>query len=153
MKRTLKHAVAAIFLILNFGEPVAAGPAEDRLGLERQRAEQGHGLSQYFLGLFYEQGKDVPQDYAEALKWFRLAADQGLANAQFQLGLMYYAGRGVPQDLVRAHMWFNLSTSQGYDVAEAFRDQVVEHMTPAQIAEAQKLARDWKPQPERQPNR
>ena len=55
----------------------------------------------------------VPQNYAEALKWYRLAADQGHASAQYNLGIMYANGQGVPQDYVRAHMWFNLSAAQG----------------------------------------
>ena len=55
----------------------------------------------------------MPQNYAEALKWYRLAADQGNAIAQYNLGFMYDNGQGVPQDYVRAHMWFNLSAAQG----------------------------------------
>ena len=87
----------------------------------------------------------VPQDYAEALKWYRLAADQGHASAQCNLGVMYANGEGVPQDYVRAHMWFNLSAAQGDQDAAKNRDDVAKRMTPAQIAEAQKLAREWQP--------
>jgi uncharacterized protein len=54
-------------------------------------------------GVLYEEGQGVPQDYAEAVKWFQLAADQGLAIAQNNLGAMYYNGQGVPQDYVQAH--------------------------------------------------
>jgi hypothetical protein len=52
---------------------------------------------------------------------------------------------GVLQDYVRAHMWFNLSAAQGYQDAVKNRDMVALRMTPSQIAEAQKLAREWKP--------
>ena len=93
----------------------------------------------------YSYGQGVPQDYAEALKWFRLAADQGLQLAQCNLGLAYANGEGVPQDYVRAHMWFNLSASQGghlFAYAAAHRDSIAKRMTSAQIAEAQKLARE-----------
>jgi len=145
MKLTLKHALAAIILVLSFAAPVAALTDAEYVANERKMAETGNPLHQYFLGLAYEQGKGVPQDYAEAVKWYRLAARQGLPNAQFHLGLMYYAGRGVPQDFVRAHMWFNLAKAFGYEFAESFRDKVERQMTPAQIAEAQKLAREWKP--------
>ena len=79
-----------------------------------------------------------------------LAAEQGQADAQIALGFMYYFGHGVPQDYVQAHMWSNLAAS-GYipgktrDQSVKDRDIVAEKMTPAQIAEAQKLAREWKP--------
>ena len=109
--------------------------------------EQGDARAQYYLGAMYANGQGVPQDHAEASKWFRLAADQGDARAQYNLGAMYANGQGVPQDLVLAHMWFNLSAAGGYP--EQVRDEIAGHMTPAQIAEAQKLAREWKPKPER----
>jgi TPR repeat protein len=60
------------------------------------------------------------------------------------LGVMYFIGHGVPQDFVRAHMWLNLSAAQGYQEAVKWRDLVEKDMTPAQIAEAQTLAREWK---------
>jgi TPR repeat protein len=58
---------------------------------------------------------------------------------------MYLKGRGVPQDYVLAHMWFNLSAAQNHPRAVTDREQVEKLMTPAQIAEAQKLAQEWKP--------
>ena len=83
------------------------------------------------------------------MKWYRLAADQGYALAPFHLGEMYTFGQGVPQDYVQAHMWYNLAAAQGEaDVAKLSaknRDLVAEQMTPKQIAQAQELARNWKP--------
>ena len=118
----------------------------------RKAAEQGHADAQYNLGLMYATGQGVPQDYAAAVLWFRKAAEQGRANAQFNLGLMYRDGQGVTQDYVQAHMWFNLaaarfdaSEKEYRDKAAKNRDIVAAKMTPAQIAEAQKLAREWKP--------
>jgi len=67
---------------------------------------------------------------------------------QSNMGTMYKFGWGVPQDYVIAHMWFNLSAAQGCmlsDFSAAERDDLASKMTPAQIAEAQKLAREWKP--------
>ena len=58
---------------------------------------------------------------------------------------MYAEGRGVPQDYVRAHMWFDLAAAQGEPKAATVLEMAERRMTPAQIAEAQKLARDWKP--------
>ena len=90
----------------------------------------------------YANGLGVPQDDKTALKWYTLAAEQGDADAQFNLGLMYYNGQGVPQDYVRAHMWFNLSASTGDEDAIENRDIAANKMTPEQIAEAHKLARE-----------
>ncbi len=74
-----------------------------------------------------------------------MAAEQGHASAQYYLGLMYGEGQGVPQDYVQAHMWFNLAGAQGDKEAAKARDHVAGLMTPAQLAEAQRLAREWKP--------
>lgn len=81
----------------------------------------------------------------EALFWYRKAAEQGNAGAQANLGLMYERGQGVPQDYAQAHMWLNLAASRAHTAAATKRDEVAAQMTPAQIAEAQKLAREWKP--------
>ena len=83
----------------------------------------------------------------EAASWYRKAADQGHAGAQFNLGAIYYSGQGVPQDYVEAHKWRNLaasraSTEDRKQYAES-RDATAAVMTPQQIAEAQKLAREW----------
>src|ERR1700730_3202022 len=111
-------------------------------------AELGYPSAQYELGFLYRRGEGVPQDYAEALKWFRLAANQGHAFSKSNLGFMYRDGEGAPQDYVKAHMWFNLASAAAsgasrYDYA-GYRDELAKKMNPAQIAEAQKLAREWK---------
>jgi uncharacterized protein len=81
--------------------------------------------------------------------WYRRAADQGLKGAQWLLGIMYQTGYGVQQDYVQAHMWYNLSAAQGWGPAAEARTMLERAMTPAQVAEAQKLAHEWKPKPER----
>ena len=116
----------------------------------RLLAKQGHAEAQYNLGVIYDRGQGVTQDYAEAAKWFRKAAEQGWADAQHNLGLMYGNGQGVPEDYVQAHMWFNLAAfryppGEDRDEVVEVRDIAAERMTPAQISEAQKLAREWKP--------
>ncbi len=116
----------------------------------RPLAEQGMAEAQYNLGLMYNNGHGVPKNYAEAVKWFRKAAEQGDAYAQVNLGAMYYKGRGVPQVYVQAHMWFNLAASrfrpgEDRDRAVKNRDIAAMRMTPAQISEAKKAAREWKP--------
>jgi TPR repeat protein len=66
-------------------------------------------------------------------------------SAQYNLGVMHNNGEGVPQDYVQAHMWWNLAAVSGDEDAIGNRNIVAEDMTPAQLAEAQKLAREWKP--------
>ena len=116
----------------------------------RPLAEQGNAGTQRVLGVMYGKGRGIPQDYAEALQWYRKAAEQGDAHAQYNLGSMYRDGHGVPQDYVQAYMWFKLAASrlppgEDRDKAVKNRDIVAKRMTPAQISEAQKLAREWKP--------
>ena len=93
----------------------------------------------------YYHGKGVTQDYEEALRWYRKAADQGDDVAQYALGGMYEKGQGVTQDYVHAYMWYSISATQGQKDAGKWRDSLAKKMTPAQITEAQKLAREWKP--------
>jgi TPR repeat protein len=111
----------------------------------QKAAEQGVTASEFSLGLMYDNGKAVPQDYSEALKWYRKAASQGYPPAQNNLGAMYAKGQGVPQDYVEAYKWFNLAAAQGESDAIDNRDAIVRHMTPSQIAEAQRLSREFKP--------
>ena len=115
----------------------------------RPLAEQGYADAQFNLGVMYDEGRGVPQDDAEAVKWYRKAAEQGDAGAQYNLGVMYGNGLGVPQDYAQAHMWYNLAASrfppgEDRDNAVKNRDTVAKRMTPAQISEAEKLAREWK---------
>ena len=117
------------------------------LAVIQRKANQGDASAEYQLGLMYKEGQDLPKDTTEAMKWWRKAAEQGDATAQNSLGFMYDHGRGVPEDYVLAHMWFNLAAAAAGNSAMA-RDLVAAKMTPAQIAEAQKLAREWKPTPD-----
>ncbi len=93
----------------------------------------------------YAIGKGVRQDYVEAVKWFRKAAEQGDASAQNSLGSMYLNGYGLLQDFVEAHKWFNLAAARGNKLAEQNRVTVSIAMTRTQIAEAPRLAREWRP--------
>jgi TPR repeat protein len=65
----------------------------------------------------YDNGRGVPEDDVEAVRWYRLAPDQGDAGAQHNLGVMYRDGVGVPEDMVLAYMWWNLSAAQGHEGA------------------------------------
>jgi TPR repeat protein len=158
MKRIARHALATI-LVLSTAAPAAAGSFEDGLNaasrgdyatairLWRPLADQGDSIAQTLLGDIYEGvAGAVPQDYAAAASWYRKAADQGNPIGQHSLGNMYVNGHGVPQDYVLGHMWFNLAAATGIvDSAATDRDMLAAKMTSAQIAEAQKLPREWKP--------
>ena len=85
----------------------------DDLEEVQQGAEQGHATGQFRLGLMYDTGEGVPQDEAEAARWYRLAAEQGDAGAQNNLGLSYARGEGVLKDSVLAHTWFNIAGANG----------------------------------------
>ena len=87
------------------------------------------------------------QEFTEVLARFQPAAEQGDAVAQFNLGFMYANGLGVPKDLVEAHKWRNLAPSRSTGDAQRryaeARDAMAKQMTPAQLTEAQRLAREW----------
>ena len=86
--------------------------------LLRPVAEQGDAQAQTYMGLLYEKGDGVPQDYVEAVKWYRLAAEQGKADAQYYLGNMYRNGNGVPQDEAEAVIWYSKAAEQGKSTAQ-----------------------------------
>ncbi len=109
------------------------------------RREQGFANAQFALGLMYAVGQGVPQDYAAALKWFRRAAERDFAGGQHFLGTMYADGLGVPRDYVEAHKWFNIAAARSVASAAVDRDTLAGKMTSAQVAEAQRRARAWRP--------
>ncbi len=86
--------------------------------VSRVSAEQGDAKAEIRLGNMYYDGQGVPQDYAEALRWYRKAADQGDARAQFDIGSIYYYGRGVTQDYAAALDWYRKAADQGYANAQ-----------------------------------
>ncbi|MCX5831033.1 MAG: tetratricopeptide repeat protein [Deltaproteobacteria bacterium] len=107
-------------------------------------ALQGHTIAQYNIGYMYEKGEGTPQDYVEAAKCYRQAAERGYQLAQYNLGYMYEKGQGVLPDEIQALKWYNLASIQGEAKAKMARDRVTVWMSPAQIAEAQRLAREFK---------
>jgi putative methionine-R-sulfoxide reductase with GAF domain len=109
----------------------------------RKLAEQGDATAQSSMGVRYAAGEDVPQDYAEAVRWFSLAAEQGHAKSQGILGAYYWAGRGVSQDLVKAYFWSVLAQTGGDEASKYRVSALASRMTRAQIATAQQQANDW----------
>jgi len=108
-------------------------------------AAQGLAKAQFNLGTLYFNGEGGPKDYQQALRWFRLAANQGEALAQTKIAIMYDEGQGVPRNIVQAYKWCSLAATNGDKSAPLLRDMLAKQMTPAQIAKAQALAKEWKP--------
>ncbi|MBE56190.1 MAG: hypothetical protein CL479_06425 [Acidobacteria bacterium] len=125
-------------------------------------AEQGYLPAQTGLAGRYFDGRGIPQDEAEAVRWYRLAAEQGDAEvlrwlhqtaeqgsipAQGNLGEMYAAGHGVAPDVVQAHLWLSLAAVRASaDQREAYgaaRDVVAQSMTREELADAQRRALAW----------
>ena len=155
MHNVIKAALLAS--VITLATPVAAQDFEagweasqrgDYVAAEREwrpLAEQGHAEAQTRLGHLYAAGLGVPQDDAEAVNWYRKAADQGNALAQIALGFNYFIGLGVEQDYIQAYMWGDLAVAQGSEEAIILRKLAASKVTPDEIAEAQKLAREWRP--------
>jgi TPR repeat protein len=112
--------------------------------VERYRAiaEEGDAQAQCLLGLSYA-SLGVPEDDTEAVRWYRKAAEQGFIKARDLLGLSYGDGKGVPEDVVTAYMWWNLASAQGDEDSKLRKDELTERMTREQIAESQKMSREW----------
>ena len=114
----------------------------------RLAADQGNPTAQNNLGVMYRLGLGGAQDFQEAFYWFQRAADQGNAGAQNHLGLMYYKGEGTEVNKIYAYQWAYLAAQQGLDQAIQAVSMLEQELTPAQIQEAQVLAKKWKPRGE-----
>jgi len=132
-------------------------------------AKQGDADGQFYLARAFEHGFGVPENKKEALRWYRSAAEQGHYDAQFKLDLVeddwcvidlaeqgdaeaqcrlgdkYASGEDVDEDIVEAFKWYNLAAAQGHEDAKEAKKVIRKDMTPAQIAEAQRLSAEWKP--------
>lgn len=167
----LKHILATV-VVLTLAAGADAGSREDGVSAYRSGdyeiarelwtplAQNGDADAQNNLGVMYYKGEGVPRDGIEAAKWFQFAAEQGHAKAQSNLGAMYVQGWGVEppfdgamnlykyftertNNMPLAHMWFSLAAAQGNTKAALFHDWVAATMTPDQIAEAHRMAREW----------
>jgi TPR repeat protein len=118
----------------------------------RKAADQGRSDSQYNLGRMYQYGHGVPRNLTEAVKWYRKASEQGETVAQWRLGSAYLTGEGIGRNPVQACKWFILAAKGNpesrdmstFGIACREGDPKMD-MSPEQFAEAQKLAREWRP--------
>lgn len=109
-------------------------------------AKQGNAAAQYQMGLIYNNGDGVPQNYRDALVWFRRAAERGHVDAQIELGRMFLHGKGVRQDNVMAYVWLNLAVAQGDDelgLGEKGRRLAELNLSSQQLQRAQRLSREY----------
>ena len=114
-RHVLTTAAVAVLSLAVLDPPVQAQdkPSTQELADLRVSAEAGEAQAQNTLGLRYGAGLGVPQDAAEAVRWYRLAAAQGDTRAQYNLGVMYGDGEGVPQDAAEAIRWYRLAAEAG----------------------------------------
>lgn len=122
------------------GDAAPQNTAESRRWLERS-AQHGNVEAQYELALALKEGRGVVQDYERAVKWLHTAAEKGHGPAQFELGMLYRSGTGLPPNNSKAYTWLNLAAAQGIAGAAPARDAVLRLLSPADIVEAQAVAR------------
>lgn len=154
------HNVDALNSIGSNYERGEGGVAQDyaeAMRWYRKAADLGNADAIYHVGFLYKLGHDD----AEAIRWYRKSADLGNMLAIYSMGVGYQFGSGVPHDFVRAYMWYDVADAvlqrrpgdsadrlvdtSIRDEAVMLRDELAAKMSRAQIAEAQKLAREWKP--------
>ena len=129
-------------LLLSLGTPILAQDIEKGLAAAqagdfatalqewKPLAEQGYANAQFNLGVMYDNGQSIPQDYKEAVNWYRQSAEQGVSKAQTNLGVMYGQGQGVLADFVRAHMWFNIASANGDENGSKAREVCCQRNDP-----------------------
>lgn len=123
-----------------------SNPVDDHqfaVRLYEESAENGNMDAQYKLGLLYLTGNGALQDFAEAAKWLKLSAEQGYGPAQYELGMIYRSGYGLPADQVQSYVWLNLAAAAGVSEAKRARDEVMRGLSAKQLAQAQKISREW----------
>ena len=149
MKKTLLFVLA--LAVIPLGVDAQVTPSASCAGISpsaaledvRSCAEQGYAVAQNSLGWMYATGEAGPVDYAAAAGWVRLAAEQADADAQYLLGFMYEKGDGMAEDNVLAYMWYDLAADEGSEIAQDNKNAIEQRMTREQIAEAQRLSREW----------
>lgn len=115
------HALSGVIftlILLTITTMTIAGPLEEKARQIRTLAEQGDAKSQSHLGYLYYVGEGVPQDYSQAVTWYRKAATQGDKDAQYNLAVAYAFGEGIEQDLKQAAIWYRRAAEQGHVISQ-----------------------------------
>lgn len=140
------NSEAQIYLgVMHYNGKGAPQSDAEALKWYRKAAEQGDAIGMWLIGDMYAKGKGVPQSDAEAVNWYRKAAEKGNSVGQRLLGASYIKGQGVPQDHVQAYMWLTLALAKGDPQAADIRYAFASKMSAEQIAEARRLAAQWRP--------
>ena len=113
--KSLKFRCLLLSLLLIMSSISAADEYVENI---KKRAEQGNAWAQSLLGDMYAEGRELPEDDAEAVRWYRMAAEQGEAGAQFALAAIYARGDGVTEDDAEAMRWYRMAAEQGYAQAQ-----------------------------------
>lgn len=108
-------------------------------------AQAGDAVGQYYLGLLYEEGQGLPQDYEQAVHWYKKAVAQGNVDASYALGQLFSKGKHVPRDLTRAYLWFDLAANAPHPhrLAKEARARVAKQMNAEETARAASLQGLW----------
>lgn len=135
---------------LVFGQTAEPAKAHATRPNLRERAAKGDAEAQFNLAKMYETGRSgYKKDYAQAEHWYRLAADQGDVYAQASLAILYRFGKGVHQNYVEAYKWFSIATAHStgpdQESIQELQNATAARMTSEQVAEARRLASEWKP--------
>jgi hypothetical protein len=131
------------------GEKASQSEYKDAAISYRRKAEQDFAYAQYKLGVLYDLGLGVPQDFALAVTLYRKAAEQGFPPAQYKLGGVYLDGHGAPRDFAEAYFWFDLaalgtpSTKERQETALKARDDTAGKLKPQMLMQTQERARKW----------
>ena len=138
------EAAFALALLYQNGRGVGADSAAAAKWY-RVAADQGVQEAQHNLGTLYYRGDGVAKDAAEAIRWWTRAAQQGYVRSQSSLARIYYEGDGVPADYVQAYKWATIAAARSDQDAALLLDALQPLMSPADITEAERQARAWKP--------
>jgi TPR repeat protein len=113
----------------------------------RLAAEQGHDDARFDLARAYSVGQGVSRSDTDAAHWLTLAAQSGHVESQGRLAVMYGQGRGVSLDDKLAYVWSDIAfANNGSALARINRDVAASHLSPAELAQAQRQAEEWKQQ-------
>ena len=112
----------------------------------QKAAEGGHPTAQSNLGVLYASGGVLEKNMELAIQWWRKAAAQGQPSAQFNLAQALVEGKAVPKDLVEAYKWYHLAAERGDRDAGRMRNMLGVELSPEEVAEALKRAREFKAQ-------
>ena len=140
----LGHMQAQTCLAWNLEKGIGVTQSgEDAIKWYLKAAEQGDAKAQFNLGMSYANGNNVQKNEIQSMKWYLKSAEQGILKGQVNVSVLYGMGKGVPKNNKLAYMWANIAAANGAKRAKGIKTLLSKDMTKEQIAEAQKLSREW----------